>query len=108
MHYYQDCIKEVYESSKKNKKYYHYCKAVGHNFKFDIYFYKILKNINGKISQYIYINKNFEPIIQPWLQAYHDFVLEEDRDLEHRLGKSNIMYIWSHNSLDLALIENYW
>ena len=49
--YYQNCIKEVQEPTKKDKKRYHYWAAVGHNFKSNIYFYKVPGNTNSKMSQ---------------------------------------------------------
>ncbi len=67
----------------------------------------------------MYIEKILEPVVKSWLQAHHDFVLEEDGDLGHRPGKSNIVRKWKepngletyfncHNSQDLAPIKNCW
>ena len=39
----------------------------------------------------MYIDKILEPVVKPWLQAHHDFVLEEDGDSGHGPGKSNIV-----------------
>ena len=119
MRYYQNCIEEVQEPIEKDKKRYHCQVAVGHNFKFNIYFQKIPGNTNGKMSQQVYINKILEPVVKPWLQAHHNFVVEKDGDLGQRLGKSNTVHSWKeqnnlgtyfncHNSLDLALLENCW
>ncbi len=36
------------------------------------------------------IEKIFEPVPKAWLQANYDFVLEEDGDSGHGLGKFNI------------------
>ena len=60
--------------------------------------------------------KRTRPIVKP---AHHDFLLEEDGDSGHGPGKSNVVRIWkeqnglesyfnSHNSPDLAPIENCW
>ena len=38
----------------------------------------------------MYIDKILEPFFKPWLQAHHDFVLEEDGDSGHGPRKSNI------------------
>ena len=65
--YYQNCIEEVQKSTKKDKKRYYYWAAIGHNFKSDIYFYKVSGNTNGKMSQQVYINKIFESVVKPWL-----------------------------------------
>ena len=51
------------------------------------------KNINGKMSQKVYIDQILEPIVKPWIDAHYDFVLEEDSDSVHRLGTSNIVHI---------------
>lgn len=41
---------------------------------------------NGKMCQRVYIDQIFEPIVRPWIDAHHDFVLEEDGDSGHRPG----------------------
>ena len=54
-----------------------------------------------------------------FVRPAHEFVFEEDGDLGHGLGKSNIVRTWKeqnglefyfncHNSPDLARIENCW
>ena len=50
MRYCQNCIEEVQEPTEKNKKCYYCWAAVEHNFKSDIYFYKVLGNTNSKMS----------------------------------------------------------
>ncbi len=71
------------------------------------------------MSQQVYIEKILEPFVKLWLQAHHDFVLEEDGNLGQRPEKSNIVRKWKeqndletyfncHNSQDLTLIENCW
>lgn len=47
-------------------------------------------NTNGKMGQQVYIDQILEPIVKPWIQVHQDFVLEEDGDLGHGPGKSNI------------------
>lgn len=44
-------------------------------------------NLNGKISQHVYIDSILEKVIKPWLKADDDFVLEKNSDLGHKLGK---------------------
>ena len=60
---------------------------VGHNFKSDIYFYELPENTNRKISQKVYNNKIFQPIVKLWIETNYDFILKEDGGLNHRLGK---------------------
>ena len=71
------------------------------------------------MSQRVYIDSILEPIVKPWIEAKHDFVLEEDGDSGHGPGKSNIVRTWKQNndlkhyfncpcSPDLAPIENCW
>lgn len=117
--YCQDYIQEHNEPAEKDKKWYHYWAAVGHNFKSEIYFYEVLDNMNGQMSQQIYIDQILEPIVMPWIQAHQYFVLEEDGNSGHGPGKSSILRTWKgknglesqlncHNSPDLAPIENCW
>ncbi len=63
--YCQDCIEEIHEPSKKDKKRYHCWAAVRHNFKSDIHFYEVPRNTNGKMSQKVYIEKILEPVVKP-------------------------------------------
>ena len=119
MRYCQDCIEEVHEPSEKDKKRYHCWAAVGHNFQVR---HSLLWGArehqwqDEPASVYWII---LEPVVKPWLQAHHDFVLEEDGDSGHGPGKSNIVRTWKeqigletcfncHNSSDLALMENCW
>ncbi len=89
--YCPDCIQEEKESEEKDKKRHHYWATVGHDFQSDIYFYEVPGNTNGKMSQRVYIDQILQLIVKPWIKAYHDYVLEEDSDLGHGLGKSNIV-----------------
>ena len=66
---------------------------IGYNFKSDIYFYKMLGNTNGKMSQKVYINQILELIVKALIDMHYDFVLEEDSDSNHGPEKSNIVYI---------------
>ena len=43
------------------------------------------------MKQKVYVNKILEPVVKPWLEAGHDFVLEEDNDSDHGLSKLNIV-----------------
>lgn len=93
--------------------------AVGFEFKSPLTFYKIPSNNNGKMTQKAYIEQILKPVILLWIERGDDFVLEEDGDSGHGLGKSNIVRTWKeenkleyyfncHSSPDLALIENCW
>lgn len=75
--YCPDCIQKDKEPEEKDKKSHHCWGAVGHNFKSQISFYDIPGNTNGKMSQRVYIDQILEPIVKPWIDAHHDFVLEE-------------------------------
>jgi hypothetical protein len=43
------------------------------------------------MSQKAYIDQILEPVVKPWLDAGEHFVLEEDGDSGHGLGKNNIV-----------------
>ena len=79
---------------KKNKKRHHFWAAAWHDFKSFIYFYDVSGNKNGKMSQRVYIDQILDPIVKPWLDQGHNFVLEEDGDSGHGPGKSNIVRTW--------------
>ena len=64
---------------------------MGYNFKSDIHFYDVPGNMNGKMSQHMYINQILEPIVKLWLDAGEKFVLEEDEDSGHGPGKANLV-----------------
>lgn len=66
---------------------------IGYNFKSDIYFYKILRNMNGKINYKVYINQIFYLIIKSYIEIYYDCVLEKNNNSDNRLEKSNIIWI---------------
>ena len=117
--YCPDCIQKDKEPNKKDKKRHHCWDVIDYNFKSEIYFYEVPGNTNGKMSQKVYIDQILESIVKPWINVHHDFVLEEDDDLGHRLGKSNIVHTWKEvNGLefyfnyyllsDLTPIENCW
>ena len=83
-------------------------------------FYDVPSNTNGKMSQRVYIDQILKPVVKPWLEAGHDFVLEEDGDSGHGPSrKHNIVKAWKkENKLEsyfncasspgLAPIENCW
>jgi hypothetical protein len=71
------------------------------------------------MSQQVYIDSILEPIVKPWLERGDNFILEEDRDSGHGLGRNNIVRTWKEihrlkhyfnysNSPNLSLIENCW
>jgi hypothetical protein len=71
------------------------------------------------MTQRGYIDQILEPVVKPWLERGDVFVLEEDGDSGHGLGKNNIIRKWKnnnnlkhyfnvHSSPDLAPIENCW
>lgn len=60
-----DCIQEDKKPNRKDKNRYYCWITVGYNFKLDINFYKMLENTNKKISQKVYINQIFQPIMKP-------------------------------------------
>lgn len=71
------------------------------------------------MSQRVYIDQIFKPIIKPWLDQGQNFVLKEDGDSRYGPGKSNIVRTWKeehglqhyfncHSSPDFFPIENAW
>ncbi len=95
--------------------------AIGYNFKSDIIFYNVPGNTNGKMSLQVYRDSILEPHVKPWIKRGDDFVLEEDNDLGHGIGKAktNIVRKWKEDnrleyyfncaqSPDLSPIENCW
>ena len=67
----------------------------------------------------VYRDVILEPIVKPWLECGQKFVLEEDGDSGHSIGKNNIVRTWKeqnglqyyfncHSSPDLSFIENCW
>ncbi|KAK3940957.1 hypothetical protein QBC46DRAFT_363720 [Diplogelasinospora grovesii] len=86
--------------------------AIGHNFKSDLVFYNVLGNTNGKMSLKVYRDQILE-------KGPEAFILEEDNDSGHGIGKKNIIKDWktAHNlksyfncsqSPDFLPIENAW
>jgi transposase len=117
--YCQDCIQYAEESDVKDIKRHHCWAFVSDDFKSDIHFYNVSGNFNEKISQRVYIDQILKPVVKPWLDQGHDFVLKKDDDLGHEPGKSNIVRTWKEKhhlehyfncvlSPDLAPIENCW
>jgi transposase len=115
-----DCIQEQNEPEEKDRKRMHCWAAIGFDFKSDIYFYTVPGNTNGKMTQSVYINQILEPIVKPWIEAGHDFALEEDGDSGHGPAhNNNIVRKWKEthgleyyfncaSSPDLSPIENCW
>jgi hypothetical protein len=116
-----DCIQQRDERTSEEKliKRLHAWAAVGWDFKSSLTFYDISSNTNGKMTQKDYISQILEPVVKPWLDAGHAFILEEDGDSGHGPSKNNIARTWKqvhnlkhyfncHSSPDLAPIENYW
>ncbi|KAF3924463.1 hypothetical protein ABW20_dc0104127 [Dactylellina cionopaga] len=71
------------------------------------------------MSNSVYVNQILEPIVKPWLEAGHEFALEEDNDSEHGTGANSEVARWkqAHNlkhyfncsqSPDLSPVENAW
>ena len=72
------------------------------------------------MTQDAYINQILEPVVLPWIQAGHDFVLEEDGDSGHGPAhNANKVRKWKEqyglesyfnyaSSPDLSPIENCW
>lgn len=86
--------------------------AIGYNFKSDIIFYDVTTNNNGKMTYQVYINSILKPVIKPWLEAGHEFVLE-DGDSGHGTGRANPVRKWKcylncAHSPDLGPIKNCW
>lgn len=44
------------------------------------------------MNQKVYIDQIFELIITPWINTHHNFMLEEEGNLGHRIEKSNIIW----------------
>jgi len=64
--------------------------SVGYGHKSQLVFYDV-GNGNGKMSQQVYVDQIVKPIVQPWLEAKEDFVLEEDGDSGHGYSKGDNM-----------------
>ena len=69
------------------------------------------------MSQRVYIDFIFKPVVKRWLAAGEDCMLEVDGDSGNRLGKSNLVRDWKDEqnlkyyfncaqSPDLSRIEN--
>ncbi|KAF8857210.1 hypothetical protein BDZ45DRAFT_547405, partial [Acephala macrosclerotiorum] len=118
-----DCIQEVnYKKREEDSYKVHWWAAVGHDFKSPIQFYDVDTNSNGKMTHRVYIDQILEPVVKPWLDAGHDFVLEEDGDSGHGYNKNgtpNVVTKWKKDhgletyrncvhSPDLSPVENCW
>ena len=114
----RDCIK-VQGQEGPEKRRVHGWAAAGLNFKTKFTMYDQLDQGNYicKMGVKTYTNNILEPIIKPWLQAGHQFVLEEDR--AYGIGVNSELRKWKRNnglqyyfnnpfSPDLAPLENAW
>ncbi|KAF1817697.1 uncharacterized protein K489DRAFT_328943 [Dissoconium aciculare CBS 342.82] len=91
--------------------------AVGYNFKSELVQYKIPTTRNGKMTLEVY-KGILEKYVKLWIEAGHDFVLEEDSDSGYgahndpmKRFKTAIGLTWFFNcagSPELASIENCW
>ncbi|KAI9858848.1 MAG: hypothetical protein M1824_004013 [Vezdaea acicularis] len=82
--YCPDCIQHKATPAPKNEKQFHCWAAVGFNFKSNIHFYNFTTNQN---------------VVKPWLEAKHNFVLEEDGDSGHGLDRGrNIVKNWKEQN----------
>jgi len=117
--YCPECIQETVEPQDRHKKRLHAWAAVGYGFKSPLVFYEVPSNSNGKITQQIYRDEILEKHVKSWIEAGHQFVLEEDGDSGHRPGPANIARTWKQDhglksyfntpgSPDLSPIENCW
>ena len=115
------CIQSVPKQQATDMKRIHAQAAIGYNFKSPLVFYDIPTNSNGKMTQKAYIEQILEPVVKPWIDAGHDFVLKEDGDGGHGppRAKGNIIVDWKEKhglkhyfncpgSPDLAPIEDAW
>ena len=64
MQYCYLCIQKNFEPAEKNRKRYYYYAAIGLDFKSNINFYIIARNINVNISKQAYINQILKPIVK--------------------------------------------
>jgi hypothetical protein len=115
-----DCVQETVEPQSRDKKRLHAWAAIGYDFKSDLVFYEVPGNSNGKLTQEAYRDQILEPHVKPWIEAGHQFVLEEDGDSGHGPGKGqNPVRVWKQDnglksyfntpgSTDLSPIENAW
>lgn len=51
------------------------------------------RNTKKKMSQEVYIDQIFQPIMKLWIDVDHNFILEKDGNSSHKPEKSNIVYI---------------
>ena len=117
--YCSECIQRIKEPKDTDLKQQHSWSAVGNKFKGPIVFFEVPSNTNGRRPLQVYKDYILEPYVKPWIEAGHDFVLEEDGDSGHGTGKKNIVRTWKQqngliyffncaNSPDLSPFENCW
>lgn len=81
--------------------------AIGYNFKSDIIFYGVTTNNNGKMTYQVYINSILKPVIKPWLEAGHEFVLE-DGDSGHGTNRTRKSFAQMEMLLKLCSLTGSW
>ena len=85
-----DNVQHRIEFNKKDKKRIHVWAAVGYNFKFKLHYYQVSINQNEKITAQVYIEVlERSDFVADWLAREDEFVLEEDRDFSHGIGKNS-------------------
>jgi len=118
--YHDDCIQKTFKSKNiqhKNEKRWHVWAAIGYNFKSKLVFYESSSS-NGKMTGKIYIDRVLSEV-QNWIDNGQKFILEEDQDSAHGVGKDSqvrkykeqmgLQYFFNASgSPDLAPIENIW
>ncbi|KAF1814001.1 hypothetical protein P152DRAFT_301152 [Eremomyces bilateralis CBS 781.70] len=87
------CVQRERDVKEDAKKKVHVWGAAGYDFKSDLTTYDVPSNTTGKMSQSVYIDSILDPIIKPWIQNGHDFIIEEDQVSGHgpTRSKGNIV-----------------
>ncbi|KAL0939836.1 HMG box protein [Colletotrichum truncatum] len=117
--YCPECTQDRVLPKQKDVKRLHAWAAVGHGFKSSLIFYEGPTNTNGKISHQAYRDSVLEPVVGSWIDASHQFVLEEDGDSKNGLGSDGIVEKWKDEhglkrylntpqSPDLSVMEDCW
>ena len=111
-----DCVQEAPQPADKDMKRLHTWGAIGYDFKSNLMWYEVPTNKNGKMTLQVYRDEILEKEVKHWKG---DFILEEDGDLGHGTGKSNIVRTWKEehhlpyyfncaHSPDFSPCENAW
>ncbi|KAF1815643.1 hypothetical protein P152DRAFT_496270 [Eremomyces bilateralis CBS 781.70] len=98
--YCPQCVQRQGEVEQNAKNNVHVWGAVGYNFKSDLVTYDVPSNTTGEMAQQTYIDSILDPIVNPWIQNGHDFVLEEEQDSGHGppRARGNIVKEWKSHS----------